>query len=62
MKANFFTKSLANILDFAVIFRLMQSENKTTYELIIILNNFLIFYGYGQRIWKTPFPFSAPDC
>ena len=36
MKANFFTKSLANIFDFAVIFRVMQSENKTTYELIVI--------------------------
>ena len=36
MKANFFTKSLANIFYFVVIFKLMQSENKTTYELIII--------------------------
>ena len=41
MKANFFTKSLANIFDFAVIFRLMKSENsenKTTYELIYTMS------------------------
>ena len=34
MVANLFTKFLANILEFAVIFRLVLSENKTTYELI----------------------------
>ena len=38
MKANFFTESLANIFDFVVIFRLMSTENKTTYELIYTMS------------------------
>ena len=38
MKANFFSKSLANIFNFAVIFRLMLSEKKNPYELIYIYN------------------------
>ena len=42
MKANFFTKLLANIYDFAVIFRLMQSENNPGGNLIKILVRFLI--------------------
>ena len=55
-KANFFTKYLANIFDFAVIFRLMQSENKTTYELIIIqwalrINNKLSDQPSKLRCW-----------
>ena len=38
MMANFFTKILANIFDFAVIFRLVLSENNTTYELIYTMS------------------------
>ena len=36
--ANFFPKFLANIFNFAVIFRLVESENKTTYELIYTMS------------------------
>ena len=36
--ANFLTKFLANIFEFAVIFRLVYSENKTTYELIYAMS------------------------
>ena len=38
MMANFFTKFLADIFYFAVIFRLVLSENKTTYELICTMS------------------------
>ena len=38
MVATFFTKFLANIFDFAVIFRPVYSENKTTYELIYTMS------------------------
>ena len=38
MMLNFFTKFLANIFDFAIMFRLVYSENKTTYELIYTMS------------------------
>ena len=38
MMSSFFTKILANIFDFAVIFRLVLSKNKTSYELIYTMS------------------------